>query len=79
MANILEQLQALLREFTGDSKMAVTRDMRLRADLGLDSYDLASLLGAAEECFGVEIPDRVLLEMMVVGDAVDYIEKHMQN
>jgi len=75
--DVLAELQALLREFTGDKTMTIARDMRLRADLGLDSYDLASLLWEVEERFGVEIPDRALLEMLVVGDAVGYIEGHM--
>jgi len=75
---MLEQLQQLLREFMGDSALAIEQDMPLRGALGLDSYDLASLLGAAEERFGVEIPDRAVMEMFTVGDVADYLIKHTQ-
>ena len=75
MQNVFEQLQALLRDFMGDEVFAIERDMLLRGALGLDSYDLASLLGAAEEHFGVEIPDRAVMAMLTVGDVVDFFEK----
>ncbi|MDR2687781.1 MAG: acyl carrier protein [Oscillospiraceae bacterium] len=79
MQAVLEQLKALLRDFTGDDTIAVERDMLLRGVLGLDSYDLASLLGAAEERFGVEIPDRAVMEMLTVGDVADYLARHSQS
>ena len=78
MQNILEQMTALLREFTGDASLHIERDMPLRGSLGLDSYDLASLLGMAEERFDVEIFDRAALEMFTVGDVVDYLANHTQ-
>jgi len=78
MQTMLEQMTALLRDFTGDDALAIEPDMPLRGSLGLDSYDLASLLGAAEERFGVEIPDRAVMEMFTVGDVVDYLTKHTQ-
>ena len=75
MQNMLEQLQALLRDFMGDNSLTIAPDMPLRGTLGLDSYDLASLLGAAEERFDVEIPNRAVLEMITVGDVVAFFEK----
>ena len=79
MQTILERMTALLREFTGDDSLVLTPDMPLRGeDLGLDSYDLASLLGAAEERFDIVISDRAVMGMLTVGDVMDYLEKHMQ-
>jgi len=79
MQTILEQMEALLRDFTGDDTIAIARDMHLRGVLGLDSYDLASLLGAAEERFDLEIPDRAVMEMITVGDVVDYLSRHLKS
>jgi len=76
MQTILDRMTALLREFTGDNALTIEPSMPLRGSLGLDSYDLASLLGAAEERFDVEIPDRAALEMFTVADVVDYLTKH---
>jgi len=76
---VLEQLRILLREYTGDSGLRIERDTVIAAGLGLDSYDLASLLGEAEERFDMTIPDRVVLGMLTVGDMADYIEKHTKS
>lgn len=72
---MLEQLQALLREFTGERRLTITADTPLRSDLGLDSYDMASLMGLAEERFDVIISDRDVLNMLTAGDIADYIEQ----
>jgi len=71
-------MTALLRDFTGNDTLTIEPSMPLRGSLGLDSYDLASLLGAAEERFDVEIPDRAALEMFTVADVVEYLTKHTQ-
>jgi len=76
MQTILDRMTALLREFAGDNALTIEPSMPLRGSLGLDSYDLASLLGAAEERFDVEIPDRAALEMFTVADVVDFLTKH---
>jgi len=75
---VAEQLRALIREHTGDDYLGVERDSLLTTGLGLDSYDLASLLGIVEEHFDVEIPNRAVAEMLTVGDVVDFLEKHTQ-
>lgn len=70
--DILEQLQELVREVTGDQTIVAERDSLLRGSLGLDSYTLVSLLSAAEDRFGVEIPDRTVQTLLTVGDVVDF-------
>ena len=74
----LEQMAKLLREYTGDGSLRVERDSVIATDLGLDSYDMASLLGMAEERFDVEISDRAVMQLLTVGDVADYIETHRQ-
>lgn len=74
----LEQMAKLLREYTGDSSLRVERDSVIATDLGLDSYDFASLLGDVEERFDVEITDRAVMELLTMGDLADYIETHRQ-
>jgi|GEM_PF-1868474 len=71
----LEQLQAIVRDYTGDDSLTITNETRLLIDAGLDSYDLASLLGTVEERFDVDISNRVAAQMRTIGDLVMHIEQ----
>lgn len=51
----------------------VTRDKRLREDLGIDSLSLIDAAVAAEDAFGVTIPDEDLERFQTVGDVADHI------
>ncbi|HUT21237.1 MAG TPA: acyl carrier protein [Anaerolineae bacterium] len=56
----------------------VTRDASFRDTLEADSLDLVELLMAFEDEFGAAIPDEDVKQINTVGDAVDYIEKRVQ-
>jgi len=45
-------------------------------DLDVDSLSMVEVVVAAEEKFGVKIPDDDVKGLKTVGDAVDYIVKH---
>jgi acyl carrier protein len=45
-------------------------------DLDVDSLSMVEVAMAAEEKFGVKIPDEELPNLKTVGDAVSYIEKN---
>jgi acyl carrier protein len=53
----------------------VTREKRLREDLGVDSLSLIDVAVAAEDAFGVNIPDEDLERLQTVGDVVDYVRR----
>lgn len=72
---MLEQLTAMIREYTGDEKLTLTREQTLVGDLGLNSLDLMNLICEAEEVFAVEIPDREVRRFKTIGDVMDYIEQ----
>ena len=46
-------------------------------DLGADSLDTVELVMAFEEAFNIEIPDESAEKIKTVGDAVEYIKKHI--
>lgn len=56
-------------------RAVVTRDLRLQADLGIDSLSMIDLACAAEDAFGIRLPDEDIERFRTVGDAVDYIER----
>ena len=47
-------------------------------DLGADSLDTVELVMAFEEEFEIEIPDDAAEKIATVRDAVDYIQKHVE-
>lgn len=73
---MLERLSNLVYEQTGDRSVEITRDTVLLADLGMNSFDLISLVCVVEDEFGVEIPDRIIGSLKTVGDVLDYLETH---
>jgi len=51
----------------------VTVDKSFTDDLDVDSLSMVEVAMAAEEKFGVKIPDEELPKLKTVGDAVSYI------
>ena len=41
----------------------------------LDSLDMVELVMFLEECFGVEIPDEMAMDIVTVGDAIEKIKE----
>jgi len=56
---------------------AITLESKFREDLGADSLDLVDLIMAFEDEFGGHISDEDARSITTVGEAVDYIEKHL--
>jgi acyl carrier protein len=63
----------ILEEVANVNRIAVTRDHRLREDLGIDSLSLIDVAVAVEDTFGIRIPDEDLEHFQTVGDALGYI------
>jgi acyl carrier protein len=56
----------------------IQRSSRIKEDMGADSLDRAMLLMRLEDAFGESISDEEALEIMTVGDAIQFIyqKKH---
>ena len=50
-------------------------DKNFTDDLDVDSLSMVEVVVAAEERFGVKIPDDQVSELATVGDAVNFIVK----
>jgi acyl carrier protein len=66
---------AILQEVANVNRADVAGDKRLREDLGIDSLSLIDVAVAAEDTFGIRIPDEDLERFEVVRDALDYIRR----
>lgn len=76
--DIFEKVKAVIVEQLGVDEGKVTPEARFREDLEADSLDLVELIMAFEEEFGGEISDEEAQGITTVGEAVAYIEKHLQ-
>jgi len=73
---IREGLASILEEVADVSPGDVSDEKSFVDDLDVDSLSMVEVAMAAEEKFGVKIPDDELPKLKTVGDAVKYIESH---
>ena len=73
--NLLDELAAIVQEATGIPAGRVVPAASFVDDLDVDSLSMVEIATAAEDHFGVRIPDDDLKNLKTVGDAVTYIEK----
>jgi acyl carrier protein len=72
---ILEGLAGIVNEVAGTEVADVTPEKSFVDDLDIDSLSMVEVVMAAEDKFGVTIPDSEVANLSTVGDAVSYIAK----
>jgi acyl carrier protein len=71
---ILEGLAEIVNEVAGIDASEVQLDKSFTGDLDVDSLTMVEVVVAAEEKFGVKIPDDAVKDLSTVGDAVGFIQ-----
>ena len=77
MASTEERVKNIVVDLLGVDTDRVVSGARFREDLEADSLDLVELIMAFEEEFGGEITDEDAQRITSVGEAVTYIDTHM--
>ena len=72
---ILADMADIVNDITGVDQSEVTLEKSFVDDLDVDSLSMVEVVVAAEEKFGVSIPDDEVKNLKTVGDAVAYIER----
>lgn len=69
-----DRIIEILTDYVDTDPSAITEDADFRADLGMDSLQLADLATRLETEYGVVISDRDAMNIRTVGDALKIIE-----
>ena len=70
---ILDGLAVIVNEVAGIPVEDVQTDKSFVDDLDIDSLSMVEVVMAAEDKWGVKIPDSEVKNLKTVGDAVNYI------
>jgi acyl carrier protein len=71
-------LAEIVNEIAGIPAEDVLADKSFTDDLDVDSLSMVEVVVAAEEKFGVKIPDDELANLKTVGDAVNYVSANLK-
>jgi acyl carrier protein len=73
---ILQGLGEIVDEIAGVPADEVTPEKSFVDDLDIDSLSMVEIAVAAQDKFGVEIPDDQLKDLKTVQDVVNYVHKN---
>jgi acyl carrier protein len=74
---ILAGLAEIIDEIAGVPADGVTPDKSFVDDLDIDSLSMVEIAVAAQDKFGVEIPDDQLKDLKTVQDVITYVHKNV--
>lgn len=74
-ADVLAGIKEIVEEVAGIPAASIEMDKNFTDDLDVDSLSMVEVVVAAEERFGVKIPDDQVADLVTVGDAVNFIVK----
>ena len=74
---MLEKLIELICRYVDIDPASLNENTNIRSELGLNSLELVNIAVAIEDEFEVEIPDREVMNIETLADAVKIIEKYM--
>jgi acyl carrier protein len=75
---ILAGLGEIVEEIAGVPVAEVTPSKSFVDDLDIDSLSMVEIAVAAQDKFGVEIPDDQLKDLTTVQDVVNYVSKNAE-
>ena len=74
---MLEKLIEVICRYVDIDPAKLNENTNIRSELGLNSLELVNIAVAIEDEFDVEIPDREVMNIETLADAVKVIEKYM--
>lgn len=78
MSEIKSKIIQIIVDKLGVEASEVKPEADLSNDLGADSLDKVEFIMDVEKEFGISIPDEEAEKLRTVGEAIAYIESHVQ-
>ncbi len=75
---IEEKVTQIVSEQMSVDKKEISRNTSFVNDLNADSLDTVELVMELEDEFDLTIPDEEAEKLRTVGEAIDYIQKHLE-
>jgi len=79
MSDIESRVKNIIVDKLGVSEEEITPEASFTSDLGADSLDSVELIMEFENEFNISIPDEDAEKIQTVGDAIKYIEEHLNS
>ncbi|MCQ2559914.1 MAG: acyl carrier protein [Clostridia bacterium] len=75
--SIEERIKNIILEQLTVEEEEINPEASFQGDFGADSLDIVELIMAMEEEFKINIPDEEAEKIRTVGEAISYIENHI--
>ena len=73
--DVENRITEIISDKLGVRKEEITLHSDFRRDLSADSLDISELIMNLEDEFSINVPETEIVNMKLVGDVVDYVEK----
>ncbi len=77
MSSIAERVKKIIVDKLGVDESEITPEASFTGDLGADSLDTVELIMELEKEFDISIPDEQAEKIQTVGQAIEYLEAHV--
>ena len=77
-AEVTAKIKKIIVDKLGVDEKEITMEASFTNDLGADSLDTVELIMDFEKEFNLAIPDDEAEKISTVGQAIEYVEKHLK-
>lgn len=78
-AEVENRVKKVTAEVLGVEEFDIKGESRFVEDLGAESVQSLELVAAFEDEFDIEMEEDAALEVLTVGKAVEFIQRHLEN
>lgn len=74
---MLNDLQTVFEEITGDYETELKPEMVINEDMNLSSIGKIQLIYAIEDKFNIDIPSKAIRKFITVNDIIDFLNENV--